>query len=80
MIETATSIATRDGQMPTWIVHPHETGPFPLVIFCMDALGIREELHDMCRRIASVGYGVYLANLYYRDGGPSFDPAPLAQG
>ena len=80
MIETLTSIATRDGQMPTWIVHPDDAGPFPLVIFYMDALGIREELRDMCRRIASVGYGVYLPNLYYRDGGPSFDSAPLAWG
>ena len=80
MIETSTTLTTRDGQMPTWIVHPDEPGPFPLVILYMDALGIREELRDMCRRIASVGYGVYLPNLYYRDGGPSFDPAPLARG
>ena len=80
MIETTVAIATRDGQMSTWIVHPDEPGTFPLVIFWMDALGVREELRDMCRRIASVGYGVYLANLYYRDGGPSFDPALLASG
>lgn len=80
MIETTTTLTTHDGHMPTWIVHPDEPGPFPLVIFYMDALGIREELRDMCRRIASVGYGVYLPNLYYRDGGPSFDAAPLARG
>lgn len=80
MIETTTTIPTPDGQMPTWAVHPDEPGPFPLVIFFMDALGIREELRDMCRRIASVGYGVYLPNLYYRDGGPSFDPGTLASG
>lgn len=66
--------------MSTWIVHPDEQGPYPLVIFLMDALGIREELRDMCRRIASVGYGVYLPDLFYRYGSPSFDPAPLAQG
>lgn len=80
MIETSTTITTRDGQMPTWIVHPDDRGPFPLVIFYMDALGIREELRNMCRRIASVGYGVYLPNLYYRSGGPSFDAASLAWG
>ena len=79
-METAATITTRDGQMPTWIVHPDDGGPFPLVIFYMDALGIREELRDMCRRIASVGYGVYLPNLYYRAGGPSFDAASLAWG
>jgi carboxymethylenebutenolidase len=80
MIETEATIATRDGRMPTWIVHPDEGGPFPLVVYYMDALGIREELRDMCRRFASVGYGVYLPNLYYRDGGLSFDGASLAWG
>lgn len=29
----------------------------------------------MARRFASVGYYVLLPNLFYRDGGPSFDPA-----
>ena len=33
----------------------------------MDAPGKREELHDMARRIATVGYYVLLPNLYYRD-------------
>jgi carboxymethylenebutenolidase len=32
----------------------------------MDAPGKREELHDMARRLASVGYFVVLPNLYYR--------------
>jgi carboxymethylenebutenolidase len=32
----------------------------------MDAPGKREELHDMARRIAAVGYLVVLPNLYYR--------------
>ena len=43
----------------------------------MDALGIREELKDMARRIGTVGYCVLLPNLFWRDGGPSFDPALL---
>ena len=34
----------------------------------MDAPGIREELRDMARRMASVGYYVMLPNLYYRSG------------
>lgn len=53
--------------MNTFITCPDEGGPFPPVIFYMDAPGKREELHDMARRIATVGYYVMLPNLYYRD-------------
>ena len=34
----------------------------------MDAPGIREELYDMARRLATAGYAVLLPNLYYRAG------------
>ena len=63
MIETTVAIKTRDGQMSTWIVRPDEPGSFPLVIYWMDALGVREELRDMCRRIASVGYTLSLIHI-----------------
>ncbi len=66
MIETEIDIATADGAMNTFITYPEEDGPFPLVIFYMDAPGKREELHDMARRIGTVGYYVVLPNLYYR--------------
>jgi carboxymethylenebutenolidase len=66
MIEREIDIQTRDGAMNTFVVHPEEGGPFPPVLFFMDAPGKREELHDMARRIASVGYWVALPNLYYR--------------
>lgn len=52
--------------MNTFITHPEEGGPFPVVFFYMDAPGKREELHDMARRIATAGYYVVLPNLYYR--------------
>jgi carboxymethylenebutenolidase len=52
--------------MNTFIVHPEEDGPHPVVLFYMDAPGKREELHQMARRLASVGYVVLLPNLYYR--------------
>jgi carboxymethylenebutenolidase len=42
----------------------------------MDAPGIREELRDMARRIASVGYYVMLPNLYYRSGVMELGPLP----
>ena len=66
MIEAHTDIATTDGAMNSFVVHPDEGGPFPVVLFFMDAPGKREELHDMARRIAAVGYCVVLPNLYYR--------------
>ncbi len=66
MIEHHIDIATADGAMHTFITHPEEGGPFPVVFFYMDAPGKREELHDMARRLATVGYYVVLPNLYYR--------------
>ena len=66
MIEHHIDIPTADGSMNTFVVHPDENGPHPVVLFYMDAPGKREELHDMARRLASVGYYVVLPNLYYR--------------
>ncbi len=66
MIEQHLDIPTADGAMNSFLVHPDEGGPFPVVLFYMDAPGKREELHDMARRLAAVGYCVLLPNLYYR--------------
>lgn len=80
MIETDLVIETPDGPMDTFITRPEENGPHPAVIFYMDAPGIREELRDMARRIASVGYYVMLPNMYYRigtEGNYGFDLARL---
>jgi len=66
MIEKELDITTPDGAMNSFVVYPDENGPHPVVLFYMDAPGKREELHDMARRLASVGYYVVLPNLYYR--------------
>jgi carboxymethylenebutenolidase len=66
MIEKHLDIHTADGAMNAFIVYPEENGPHPVVLFYMDAPGKREELHDMARRLATVGYYVVLPNLYYR--------------
>src|SRR5258708_37683546 len=68
MIEATVDIPTTDGAMETFICHPARGGPFPAVMLLMDAPGIREELRDMARRLATIGYYVLLPNLYYRDG------------
>jgi carboxymethylenebutenolidase len=66
MIEKEVDILTKDGAMNTFITHPEEDGPHPVILFLMDAPGKRGELHDMARRLGSAGYYVMLPNLYYR--------------
>jgi carboxymethylenebutenolidase len=66
MIEHDVQITTQDGPMNTFITCPEEGGPFPIVLLLMDAMGKREELHDMARRLATAGYYVLLPQLYYR--------------
>lgn len=66
MIDRELDIPTADGAMNTFVTHPEEGEPRPVVLFYMDAPGKREELHDMARRLGSVGYYVVLPNLYYR--------------
>ena len=68
MIEKMIDIPMDAGTADTFVCHPERGGPHPAVILYMDAPGIREELFDMVRRIASVGYFVILPNLYYRSG------------
>ena len=82
MIEQTVEIATKDGKTTTFIAHPERDGPHPIVLFFMDAPGIREELRDMARRIATAGYYVMLPNLYYRKGVlelASLPPLPEAE-
>jgi carboxymethylenebutenolidase len=66
VFERHVKVDTGNGLMNTFIVHPERGGPHPVVLFYMDAPGIREELRDMARRLATVGYYVMLPNLYYR--------------
>src|SRR5436309_10739061 len=80
MIEQTLDIATRDGPMETFICRP-ERGVHPAVLFLMDAPGIRDELRDMARRLATVGYCVLLPNLYYRAGRDTiYGPQVLEHG
>lgn len=69
MIEERVDIETGDGTMPTFLFHPEVDGPHPVVLYLMDAPGIRPALRDMASRLATAGYYVMLPYLYYR-GGP----------
>ncbi len=78
MIEQQICIPTGDGEMPTFVCYPERGAPYAAVFLLMDAPGVREELRDMVRRLASAGYCVLLPNLYYRAGNnPVFDPASV---
>ena len=81
MIEEIMDIDTGDGAMETFVCRPERGGPYPPVLFLMDAPGIREELYDMARRLGTVGYFVVLPNLYYRAGRDTkYGPDVLEQG
>lgn len=68
MIEGIAEVPTKAGRMNTFVVHPSEGGPFPAVVLYMDIWGVREELYDIARRVACVGYYVMVPDLYYRQG------------
>ncbi|MDE2007251.1 MAG: dienelactone hydrolase family protein [Rhodospirillales bacterium] len=81
MRERSLDIPTQDGAMESFVVVPERGGPHPAILLLMDAPGIREELRDMARRLATVGYVVLLPNLYYRAGRDAvFGPDVLTHG
>jgi carboxymethylenebutenolidase len=81
MIEADVEVRTRAGAMPTFVCRPERGGPHPAVLLLMDAPGVREELRDMTRRLATVGYVVALPNLYYRAGRDTvYGPDVLTEG
>jgi carboxymethylenebutenolidase len=81
MRETTLDIATEAGAMESFFCHPERGGPYRAVVLLMDAPGVREELRDMARRLATTGYCVLLPNLYYRAGRDTmFGPGVLEAG
>ena len=68
MIEQEIAIPTKAGEVDSFICHPERGGPWPVILFLMDAPGMREELRNLARRFATVGYYVLLPDLYHRHG------------
>lgn len=75
------TIATKDGECPAFVARPDGDGPWPGVVFYMDAFGVRPAMKEMATRLASEGYVVLLPDLYYRIGayGP-LSPKELLKG
>jgi len=66
MLERQVEVATPDGPMTTFVLHPEHDGPHPVVLYLMDAPGIRPALRDMASRLATAGYYVLLPWLFHR--------------
>ena len=75
MKERRIDIPTPAGKMETFITHPNGDGPSPLVILYMDVWGLREELFDIARRIATVGYYCAVPDFYSRSWTAADDPS-----
>ena len=68
MIEQTIEVATKDGPMNTFSIHPEHGGSFAPIVLFMDIWGIREELREIARRVSTVGYACLLPDFYHRQG------------
>ncbi len=68
MIERTVNVASPDGNIETFVTHPEGGGAFPAIVLYMDVWGLREELFDVARRIATTGYYCIVPDFYYRFG------------
>ena len=79
MRRTMVDVPTEDGVADAYLVVPEGDGPFPGVLFFMDAFGLRPRLYEMAERIAERGYAVLAPNLFYRSSrSPVTDTSNLA--
>ena len=62
------SIPTPDGDARAYSFQPPDAGPWPAVIFYMDAPAIRPALFEMAQRLADHGYFVLLPDMFWRVG------------
>ena len=70
------NVSTPDGECPAVLVVPDGDGPWPAVIFFMDAGGVRAAMVEMAEQLAGMGYVVLLPEMYYRHG--PYEPFELA--
>lgn len=70
-------VQATDGSAQAWVSAPDDGSKHPGVLFFMDAIGLRPQLHDMADRIASWGYVVMVPNVFYRRGSAQ-DTSPSA--
>jgi carboxymethylenebutenolidase len=77
MSRTEIALKTDDGDARAFVFKPDEgKGPWPGVIFFMDAPAIRPAMFEMCERLASNGYYVLLPDMFWRAG--PYEPIDIA--
>jgi carboxymethylenebutenolidase len=78
-VRTSTvDIETPDGTADAFLAAPEGRGPYPAVLFYMDAFGPRPRLEEMATRIADQGYVVLVPHVFYRQGrAPLLDTSKL---
>lgn len=75
MIQQRIEVRVPDGTADGLFFRPDGDGPVPLVVFYMDAFGLRPALTAMAERLVGHGYAVVQPNLYWRSGPYApFDP------
>lgn len=60
------NIATADGVCECFVSYPENVQNLPVVLFYMDAIGLRPRLYEMVEKIAAAGYFVMAPNFFYR--------------
>jgi carboxymethylenebutenolidase len=75
MPKSEVAIPTPDGPARAFVFTPEGVGPWPAVIFYMDAPAIRPALFQMCERLAANGYYVLLPDMFWRVG--PYEPIDL---
>lgn len=76
MSRTDVSIPTAEGEARAFVFRPDAgSGPWPAVIFYMDAPAIRPALFEMGQRLADHGYFVLLPDMFWRAG--PYEPIDL---
>ena len=61
-------VSTDDGECLVQVLTPSGQGPWPAIIFYVDAGGIRPAMSQMAQQLADAGYVVLLPDLFYRYG------------
>ena len=61
-------IPIQGGDSPAYRAMPATGGPFPTILVVHEIFGVHENIRDICRRLAKVGYFAVAPFLYAREG------------